>query len=63
MRTICVHADAPAAAAVATTRARAEILNQCFKAFRLFIHNLTLTTAMDVRCIFREDKRAGAGKC
>lgn len=48
---------------VNTSKARAEILNQCLKAFRLFMHNLTPTTALDVHCIFREDKRAGGWKC
>ena len=38
-------------------KARAEILNQCLKAFRLFMHNLTPTTALDVHCIFGEDER------
>lgn len=37
----------------------AEILNQCFKAFRRFMHNLTPTTAVDVRCIFGEGEKAG----
>lgn len=32
-------------------RAGAEILNQCLKAFRLFMHNLTPTTALDVRLL------------
>lgn len=33
-----------------------EILNQCLKAFTLFMHNLTPTTAIDVRRIFGEDE-------
>lgn len=33
-------------------RAAFEILNQCLKAFRLFMHNLTPTTAIHVRRIF-----------
>lgn len=33
-----------------------EILNQCLKAFRLFMHNLTPTTAIHVRRIFGEDE-------
>lgn len=48
---------------VNASKARAEILNQCLKAFTLFMHNLTPTTALDVRCIFGEDKRAGGWKC
>lgn len=36
--------------------ARPEILNQCLKAFTLFMHNLTPTTALDVRRIFGEDE-------
>lgn len=35
-------------------RAAFEILNQCLKAFRLFMHNLTPTTAIHVRRIFGE---------
>lgn len=56
-RTICVHDS------VNTSKGRTEILNQCLKAFTLFMHNLTPTTALDVRCIFGEDKRAGGWKC
>ena len=37
------------------SKARTEILNQCLKAFTLFMHNLTPTTAADVHCIFGED--------
>lgn len=33
-----------------------EILNQCLKAFRRFMHNLTPTTAIHVRRIFGEDE-------
>lgn len=44
---------------VTTRTVKAAILNQCFKAFRLFIHNLTLATALAVHCIFGENKRAG----
>lgn len=33
-----------------------EILNQCLKAFRVFMHNLTPTTAIHVRRIFGEDE-------
>lgn len=33
-----------------------EILNQCLKAFTLFMHNLTPTTAIDVHRIFGEDE-------
>lgn len=33
-----------------------EILNQCLTAFTLFMHNLTPTTAIDVRRIFGEDE-------
>lgn len=42
-------------------KARAEILNQCLKAFTLFMHNLTPTTALDVHCIFGEDEREREG--
>lgn len=52
-RTIHVHDG------VNTSKAWAEILNQCLKTFRLFMHNLTPTTALDLHCIFGEDKRAG----
>lgn len=52
-RTIHVHDS------VNISKARSEILNQCLKAFRLFMHNLIPTTALDVRCIFGEDERAG----
>lgn len=48
---------------VNTSKGRTEILNQCLKAFTLFMHNLTPTTALDVRCIFGEDKQAGGWKC
>lgn len=48
---------------VNASMAKAQILNQCLKAFRLFIHNLTATTALDVRCIFGEEMRAGGWKC
>lgn len=40
---------------ILASKARAEILNRCLKAFRLFMHNLTPTTALDVHCIFGED--------
>lgn len=57
-RTIHVHVS------VNTSKALAEILNQCLKAFRLLMHNLTPTTALDVRSIFGEDEeRAGGWKC
>lgn len=46
---------------VNTSKAWAKILNQCLKAFTLFMHNLTPTTALDVHCIFGEDERAGGG--
>lgn len=55
MRTITVHDTAN------TSKAQAEILNQCLKAFTLFMHNLTPTTALDVRCIFGEDGREQGG--
>lgn len=56
-RTIHVHES------VNTSKARTEILNQCLKAFTLFMHNLTPTTALDVHCIFGEDQGAGGWKC
>lgn len=56
-RTIHVHDS------VNTSKAQAEILNQCLKEFRLFMHNLTPTTALDVQCIFGEDERVGGKKC
>lgn len=37
-----------------------EILNQCLKTFRLFMHNLTPTTAIHVRRIFGEDESGRA---
>lgn len=52
-RTIHVHDS------VNTSKARSEILNPCLKAFRLFMHNLIPTAALDVHCIFGEDERAG----
>lgn len=55
MRTINVHKS------VNTSKTRAEILNQCLKAFTLFMHNLTPTTALDVHCIFGEDEREREG--
>lgn len=55
MRTIDVHDS------VNTSKAQAEILNQCLKAFILFMHNLTPTTALDVHCFFREDMREREG--
>lgn len=42
--------------------ARSEILNQCLKAFTLFMHNLTPTTALDVRRIFGEDEGKARGR-
>lgn len=56
-RTIYVHDS------VNISKGRTEILNQCLKAFTQFMHNLTPTTALDVRCIFREVERAGGWKC
>lgn len=52
-RTIFVHDS------VNTSKARAKILNQCLKAFTLFMHNLTPTTALDVQCIFGEEQAGG----
>lgn len=54
-RTIHVHDS------VNTSKAWAEILNQCLKAFRLLMHNLTPTTALDVHCIFGEDGEREGG--
>lgn len=51
-----VHMRTMSAMLLILLRPASEILNQCLKAFTLFMHNLTPTTAIDARRIFGEDE-------